>query len=242
MNNIFAGLQYLIDGFKLIFQPGLRRFAFIPLIINTILFIILFMVLIHYMAQFNTWFANHLPHWLSWLAGVIWVLVFISFFLILIYTFVWIANILAAPFNGLLAEKVEYYLTGKKLPSRTVFENVKDVPRVMGRQLGMLLFYVPWAVLILIIFFVPVVQAFAAFAWFVFNAWFMTLTYLDYPTDNHQIPLSEVRKMLREKPGLALGFGISVLVATMIPVLNFFVIPASVAAATKLWVEQGTSK
>jgi CysZ protein len=41
-----------------------------------------------------------------------------------------------------------------------------------------------------------------------------------------------------KKRFLNLGFGSAVSVATMTPILNFLVMPAAVAGATALWIEQ----
>ena len=40
--NFFRGLGYLGEGFRLIRQPGLRLFVIIPLVINILLFGLLF--------------------------------------------------------------------------------------------------------------------------------------------------------------------------------------------------------
>lgn len=242
MNDPISGMHYFLAGLKLISKPGLKRFVIIPLLINIILFIALFFLLSHYLGEFNLWFEHHLPSWLRWLGVIVWVLFFISFFLIFIYAFVTVANLISAPFNSFLAEKVELYLTGKVLEPRSLYDNIKDIPRILGRQFAILGYYLPRALLLLILFFIPVVQAVAAVLWFLFNAWFMVMTYLDYPTDNHRIPIKTVRVWMGERRWLSLGFGISVLVATMIPILNFFSIPAAVAGATKLWVDENREK
>lgn len=241
MDHFILGISYLITGFKLLFKSGLRRFVAIPVLINIVLFIGLFFLLRHYVSEFNAWFAHFLPHWLQWLSYILWLIFIVSFFLIFIYTFVTIANLISAPFNNLLSEKVELYLTGKTPTGRSLWENVKDVPRVVGRQFLILGYYVPRAIAILILFFVPLVQMIAPLIWFVFNAWYLSLTYIDYPTDNHRIPIQDVRVWLKERYWIALGFGFSVLVASMVPVLNFFVIPAAVIGATKFWVETSRS-
>ena len=238
MISAIESVLYLFEGFKLIVKPGLKRYVAIPLFLNIVLFIVLFFLARHFIREFNAWFMHFLPAWLHWLSAVLWVLFFLSFFLVLVYTFVMLANLISAPFNSLLAEKVELYLTGKSLEQRSFMENIKDVPRIIGRQLVILGYYLPRAFLILILFFIPIVHIFAAFLWFLFNAWFMSLTYLDYPTDNHRIPLSEVKTWMRQRRWQTLGFGISILVGTMIPIINLFTMPAAVAAATKFWVEE----
>jgi CysZ protein len=236
------GIHYLLAGFKLIAQPGIRRFVIIPLLINIALFIGFFFVLNYFVGEFNQWFENFLPHWLHWLSTILWVLFFLAFFVILIYTFVTVANIISAPFNSFLAEKVEFYLTGKLLEERSLLDNIKDIPRIIARQMSILAYYVPRALLLLILFFIPVIQAVAALISFLFHAWLMTLTYLDYPTDNHRIPMRDVRAWLNQRRWVSLSFGISVLVCSMIPIINCFTIPAAVAGATQFWVEEGRSR
>jgi CysZ protein len=242
MNHPVSGVHYLITGFRLISQSGLRRYVAIPLCINMLLFIGLFFLIRHYMSEFNLWFTHFLPTWLHWLSTVLWLLFFISFFLIFIYTFVTVANLISAPFNSLLAEKVEFFLTGRVPKQTSLFENINDVPRIVGRQLAILGYYLPRAIFLLVLFFIPLVQTIAPILWFLFNAWYMTLTYIDYPTDNHRIPLSDVRVWIKQRRFTSLGFGVSVLVATMVPVLNFFIVPAAVAAATQFWVEEQTGR
>jgi CysZ protein len=46
------------------------------------------------------------------------------------------------------------------------------------------------------------------------------------------------RKRLRSRRMLSLGFGGGSLLMTMIPVVNFFAMPASVAGATAMWVKE----
>lgn len=238
MNNLFLGIGYFLAGLGLLSQPGLKRFVILPVLINILIFVGLYFFLRHYVGEFNAWFNAHLPHWLRWLGTIIWLIFFICFFIIFIYTFVTIGNIIAAPFNSFLAEKVEFHLTQHVPKARTWWENIKDIPRILGRQFAIIGFYLPRAIGLLILFFIPIVQAFAAVLWFLFNAWYLALTYVDYPSDNHRVAISEVRKWFSSNRGLIFGFGFAVLVSSMIPILNFFVIPASVAGATKLWIEQ----
>jgi CysZ protein len=238
MKQPLSGLQYLLAGFRLIAQPGLRLFVIAPLAINILLFIGLFAVAKHFMVEFNAWFAHYLPHWLHWLSTVLWLLFFASFFLLLIYTFVTVANLVSAPFNSFLAEKVELHLTGKMLEPRSLLDNIKDIPRILGRQLSILGYYLPRALLLFILFFVPGVQAIAPLVWFAFHAWLMALTYIDYPTDNHRVSMPDTRAWLQQRRGHALGFGASVMVVTMIPIMNLLIIPAATAGATKFWLEE----
>lgn len=231
------GLRCFLDGFWLISQPGLRRFVIIPLLINILLFAGLFFLLRYFLVEFNSWFANFLPSWLQWLSTILWLIFFIGFFGLIIYTFVTFANLLSAPFNSFLAEKVEFHLTGIIPENRSLMDNIRDIPRIFARQLSIFGYYLPRLLLIVILFFIPLVQVLAGFVLFVFHALMITLTYLDYPGDNHRIPIREVRAWMRKRPWSSLAFGSCILVSSMIPVINCFTVPAAVAGATKFWIE-----
>jgi CysZ protein len=64
----------------------------------------------------------------------------------------------------------------------------------------------------------------------------LALEYIDYPMGNHGVLFAEQRRQLRQRPMLALGFGMTVAVLTFIPILNFLAMPVAVAGATRLWV------
>jgi CysZ protein len=236
--NAIKGLHYFFEGFELITRPGLKRYVIIPALINIVFFTLMFVLAWHYMQELNIWVMHHIPHWLAFLSVLLWLVFFISFILFFVYTFIIIANIIAAPFNALLAEKVEFFLTGKTLASKGLFDFIKDIPTIIGRQLSIVFYYLLRTALILILFFIPVIQSLAPLLWFLFSAWFIAISYVDYVADNHHVTVNQMRAALAREPGLALVFGASVLVASMVPVLNFFTIPAAVAGATKLWIEQ----
>jgi CysZ protein len=242
MTSFFDGVHYLFAGFVLITKPGLKRFVILPLLINILLFSLMYVVLHHYAGALNHWIAGYLPSWLQWLNVVFWLVFLVGFFFVFIYAFAALGAIAAAPFNGLLAEKVEVYLTGKTPIDRGLFDNVKDVPRVVGRQLSIVFYYLPRALGILLLYFIPLVHGFAVIMWFVFSAWFLALQYLDFPTDNHRVPLPKVREWLSARRAVTLGFGVSIMFVMSIPILNFFAIPAAAAGAAKFWVEENQFK
>ena len=66
----------------------------------------------------------------------------------------------------------------------------------------------------------------------------LALQYLDYPLGNHGLAFSEQRRILKVQRPMMLGFGAVVLLYTMVPVLNFFAMPAAVVGATLLRAER----
>jgi CysZ protein len=233
----FTGAAALLQGLSLLNTPGLRRFVAIPLLVNVLLFIGSIYVLAGQFSVLVTEWLTYLPEWLLWLEWFFWIVFALTALLLVFYTFSILANIIASPFNSLLAEAVEKHLTGQPLPSNGSFiEALKQAPAAMLdelRKLGyMALLAIP--ILILSFFLAPV----APFLWALFGAWMLALEYGDYPMGNHNIRFGEQRAKLRDNKLLSLGFGGATLLGTMIPLVNFLVMPAAVAGATKLWVTQ----
>ena len=104
-------------------------------------------------------------------------------------------------------------------------------------ELRKILYLLMWVIPLLILSWIPGLNLLAPILWLFFSSWTLALDYHDYPMGNHQMAFKQQREILRSQRGLALGFGLATMVATMIPIVNFLVIPAAVAGATKLFVE-----
>ncbi|WP_251359941.1 sulfate transporter CysZ [Kangiella sp. TOML190] len=243
--NSFHGAHYLGQGFKMLTQKGIKRFVFIPLAINLTLLSIALIYVISKVSDWtvaiNAWLASFDTfEWImtaiSWL---IWPLVIIGVLLFVFFFFAILANWIAAPFNGLLAEAVENKLSGKKtVPEQSYREMLKDVPRLLKREWTKLKYYIPRALVCLLLLLVPLIGALLfPIIWFAFNSWMMSVQYLDYPMDNHKIPFEQMLAKLRQSRSGSLGFGAMVMLMTMLPIINLLVMPAAVCGATKLWFD-----
>jgi len=180
------------------------------------------------------WIISALATVLKWVAGL--VLVFV-----LSYAFTLLANVIGAPFNGLLAEKVEAYLQGSTIENASegvLWSLIKSVPGTLLSEIGKLLYLAVWMALLFLLHFVPVVNFVAPFLLFLFGAWMIAVEYIDYPMGNNGHGFKAVRQTLRENRRMALGFGLPVSLLVMIPVINLFVMPIAVAGATALYVER----
>lgn len=239
MSNPFAGIRYFFQGLKLIFQPGLRRYVAIPLAINFTLFGGLIWLGAGQFDAFMNRLMPELPEWLQWSEWLLWIVFAVTALLILFFGFSLLANIVAAPFNGLLAEAVETHLSGERLDSAGGWQKMlRELVPTLIDELRKLLYLAVWSIPFLILFIIPVVNLIAPFTWLAFSAWMLAVEYADYPMGNHGLRSDEQKRRLSEKRFLSLGFGGTVSIATMIPVLNFLVMPAAVAGATAMWVGQ----
>jgi len=242
--NFFRGLGYLGEGFRLIRQPGLRLFVIIPLVINVILFGLMFYFLAEMFALMIAGAMAWLPDW-AWLQALdwlFWLLYGVVILLILAYGFVIVANLIGSPFYGYLAELTEKHLTGQEVSTEGGWAAIiKDIPRALWREVQKIAYYLPRALGLLILGLIPVVNLVVAVLWFLFNSWMMALQYVDFPADNHRVSFPKLRKDLAASRLSALGFGLPVALAAMVPVLNLIVVPAAVCGATAFWVRENDS-
>ena len=234
------GPDYFTAGLRLVLQPGLRLFVLLPLTINLLLFIGLISVAVQQFDLLLAAFMPSLPDWLSFLEFLLWPLFTLLVLVIMFFTFTMVANLLAAPFNGFLSEKVEAVVRGTDTsPPFYWSELLAMVPRTIGRELRKLAYFLPRALGLLILSLIPGVNLIATPLWVLFGVWMMAVQYIDYPADNHKLGWNEMLAWLRAKRWQSLGFGGMTYLVLLVPVVNIIAMPAAVAGATLFWVREG---
>jgi len=235
-DNPLRGAGYLLRGFSLIRQSGIRRYVVIPLVINTALFSL---IIWFGAGQFDRFIMWMLPTWLDWLEWFLWPLFAVTASIFVFFTFIHLGHLIGAPFNGLLSEAVEARLKGSPAKEEMGFKRMwADLWPVLLSEFKKISYFISRALPILVLFFIPIVNVLAPFIWIGFSAWMLSLEYADYPMGNNGILFAEQRKILKKKRLMILGFGGATLFLLMIPFLNFFAMPTAVAGATAMWVEQ----
>lgn len=256
-HNIKSGAQYLSSGFKLVWKPGIKRFVFIPLLINLVVLsiatIYAFNLISDWHASLPLWLDSQInsEHWyirwpsevLSWviesLDWLLWPLLVASVLISVFFVFSFLANWIAAPFNGLLAEAVEKHLASDSYAETDfrIAQFLSDIPRLVGREWQKFIYYLPRAVGCLILFFTPL-SVLAPFIWFLFNSWMSAIQYVDYPIDNNQMRFSTTLSFARQNKKDAYSFGIVVMLITMIPIINLLLMPVAVAGGVHFWFDR----
>lgn len=239
MINKKNGVHYFLLGWTLIQQPKIRRFVILPMLANIVVMSLLFYWFLSSINAAIDWGLDYMPSWLQWLGIIATVIVVITLAIFFCYFFSTIANIIAAPFNGLLAEQVEMHLTGIPAPDTSVLRLMADVPRILKRELQKLFSYIIWVIPILLTYFIPVVGQFITpVVWFIFTAWMINIQYADYAFDNNRIPFSQMKSLLKQHKFDNTIFGALVSLFTMIPILNLIIMPIAVCGSTAMWVDR----
>ena len=237
--NFISGSQYLFRGFKLMMQPGLKVYVIIPFIINFIIFASLFGWVIQELYTWIELIMSWLPGFLDFIRWVIWPMIIIFLLSISAYGFSILANIIASPFNSLLAEKAEEHLTGIEVAgNETIGQALLAFPKGIGREVQKLLYYIPLAIAALIITFIPAINIISPVVWFLLGSWMMAIQYCDYPMDNRNIHFKTTRKVISERRLSSNGFGMTVMAGTMIPIINLIIMPAAICGAAIFWAEE----
>lgn len=232
------GPDYFREGWRVIRRPGLRRFMVIPLLLN----LVLFTALISWGAQqFNYWMDRlvpTLPEWASFVEWLLWPLFALVVLLTLFFGFSVLANLIASPFYGFLAEKVAEQERGLVSPPTTYGEILMVVPRSIGRELRKIGYYLPRLIALLVLTLVPVVNLVASPLLLAFGVWMMAVQYVDYQADNDKVSFIDMLRWMRGRRMLSMGFGLPVYFGMLIPLVNLLVMPAAVAGSTLLWVRE----
>ncbi|HSC68362.1 MAG TPA: sulfate transporter CysZ [Cellvibrio sp.] len=234
-----TAIDYFFAGARLIVKPGFRRFILIPLLINLVIFVLVTIALFHAFGDFFAQVLERSPNWLDWFAWLLWPIVAFVFLVIYGYSFNIITNFLAAPFFGLLAEKIETQLTGVAPPEEPWGQLI---PRTLQRETVKLWYFVSRGILVLLVFavlfFIPGANLLGVVIGALWSCWCMAVQYSDYPADNHQLSFKELRRRLNSQKLTSFSYGGIILLGSMVPVLNIFVTPIAVAGATLYWVKE----
>lgn len=227
-------------GVKLAFSSECRLFVIVPIFINLIVLMLGGYLVFNTIYAFLNSYIDALPEFLTFLSYIIGFLLFISIGFVFCYIFSTVATIIASPFYGILSQKVERI--DKGLNSFSQEDDswgavIKDIPRVIKRELTKLGYYLPKALICLIVSFVPVLNIISPVLWFMLAAWMMCIQYVDYAYDNHKIDFKQMRAELSYHRFSSFSFGAVICILMTIPIINIFIPPISVCSGTLYFIE-----
>lgn len=231
-------LASLKRSFSLLISADLRWYVLGPLLINITVFSVLGLYIFSWIPEWMHAAEGILPEWLLWLSWLVAPLVVLTVVIIGITTFNILGNIIAAPFNAFLSEKVEKLELGDQYQAPDDRTLTEEAIHAVIREFRKLLYYLPRFLVVLIISFIPGVNIVAPFLWFAFGAWLMAFQYFDYPLDNRRYNFAASKQWIHQRPVRTLSFGSVTSVLFMIPGVNLFMMPLCVVWATLIWVKE----
>lgn len=238
MNELAAGGRYFIRGQRWVASHGrLYAFCLLPALIAFLLYLGALALLSFYVGDLAAWATPFADDWSSGLQAVVRVgfavLVMAAGLLLAVLTFTAVTLLIGDPFYESLSEKVEEseggLPEGPDLPWwRELWTSLTDSLYVLMRAtlLGLPLF---------VLGFLPLVgQTVVPVLGIMVSGFFLTLELTSLAMQRRGIDVRARLRMLRARKGLALGFGVPVVVCFLVPGVAIFLMPGAVAGATLL--------
>lgn len=227
LGDLRSGPACLLEGFRFLLRPGLRRYVLLPALGNLVLFsiaaMLVFWGLDHAMAQW-------LPEQAGWIRWLLFPLISLGLLLVSLFAFTVVANLLLGPFLGLLAEHLNHLLGGEPpAPGQGWWRDLRDG---LGQELRRLGYILLCFLGVFALGFVPILNLLAAPLGLLVTAWMLALEHAAHPLGLRRLRVREQLGFLRQHRLAALGFGLSSMGLLLVPVVNLILLPAAVAGMT----------
>ena len=174
---------------------------------------------------FQSWFGSTFSIGsgiLATLAGLL-----LAYFLLISLNL--IIQLIASPFNDILAEGTEKAL-GESIPPFSISHLI----RVFFLDLRKTLLNLGFTVIFLVIGLFPFMGIFSVLG----LALVQTLSFVSYPQSRRNQGVLDSLRWIQMNPVRALGFGLASLLLFSIPVMNLFALPVSVMAGTLIYLKK----
>lgn len=237
--SIFQIFSYFFKGTKLAFSKDVRHYIVIPILANILLIglsvILFFTIVSSYLSTLFLGFGDNA--FLGFLSYLVTVLLTLLVIFIMTYYFATISIIIASPFYGFLAQKIEFIETNQTLLDDSFSAILKDVPRILRRELDKQCFFIPRALVCLIITLIPGINVLSPIFWIWLTSYMATIQFCDYGFDNHKIGFKQMKEALRNNRLASLTFGFIIVVGIAIPILNLILPVIAVCAGTLYFID-----
>lgn len=173
----------------------------------------------------------------TWYGKALWYLVLVLTFVVLLVIGAYsVPPLLLAPLQDPISEATEELCGGFQAPPFTLPAFLRGLLTSVGHTLARIFFLVLGLAVLLPLHLIPGI---GSVMWTVLGSlWTIVWAageHLAGPMTRHLYPFAEVRRMLRERSALCLGFGAGVYLLLWVPVLNSFFLPVAIIAGTLLY-------
>ncbi|MEM9445306.1 MAG: EI24 domain-containing protein [Verrucomicrobiota bacterium] len=249
LSSLAKGFRLPFIALKLLFTvSGIKRYAILPWLTNTILYFSMFATSLYLVSTLHISFENFslLDNWpievvtlFNYSAEILkWVFFLPLAFFVCLYTFSAVGMIVASPLNDLLSHKTELLLSLKnpskdqirseqKLLYTNMLYSLRDSAYIVIRQLFFTLLTIPF-LLVPFVGFLPL---------FLVTAYHTGLGFLSIPADRQGLRYQQKKAIFRKHLWEFVGLGIAMEFLFLIPLTALFFLPLGVISGTLLYLK-----
>ena len=242
MKDFLFGFTYPFRTLKFFFSHSvLIKYSIAPMLINLLIYGSVFIL------SYN-WFTGSIESWLGiestdagfWLKFLHTALLIVGFILLLFFCyllFTILGNVITAPFNEEISQRVEEIVTGTKEGHKMGFWEDEYIS-IKG-EIQKLLFYLIILLFIFSLNLIPVAgSVISGILGVIFSSFYNALDFLDYPMTRKKMRFRDKLKVTRKGKLVTYGFGFTAFLLLFLPVINVFMKPILVVAGTSLYYEK----
>ncbi len=233
---IFKAMELIRNNKKLL------KYSLIQIIISTLIFITSFyFVVTEGYTLYYSWLGEWILDSAAWYLIASYYVLIVPFYLILLiisfYAIMLTTQIFIAPFNTMLSVKVEEIYTGNKFVDELPF--MKQLQRDVLYELRKVFFFLILIIIPLPILLIPVVGqvTYTVIASLVLM-YTLTFDFVDYPMERDKLELRDRINLVYKHKAIWLGYGGSVFLLFMIPLLNIALWPVLITSGTLLYIDK----
>jgi len=245
MKDFLFGFTYPFRSLKFFFSHSvLIKYSIAPMLINLLIYGGVFILS-------YSWFMNKVEMWLGveaadagfWLRFAHTALLIIGFLVLLFLcylVFTVLGNLITAPFNEEISQRVEEIVAGAKDGHKMGFW--EDAYISIKGEAQKLVFYLSILLFIFLLNLIPVAgSVVSTILGLIFSFFYNALDFLDYPMTRKKMRFRDKLKVTRSGRLVTYGYGCTAFLLMFLPIVNVFMKPILVAAGTSLFYEKDYS-
>lgn len=229
----WASFAYPYRGLgRLLGTPRLWKRAALPFLVNIVLYTALLAGFYALIDRCLLGEGSWIEGWWPWLQCAVAGAAFLVGLALLAFTFTVVGGIVAGPLLDFLAERLLSDLRGTPLPRGGPW--VLEALRAIGRKLATFSLFLLLHLALLVLLLIPLVNLLYPPLSLLLTVVFLAYDYLDYPLAADRKPFGDRLGYLFRHFRSALGFGFSLFLLLLIPIVSYAALPACVVGATLL--------
>lgn len=225
-------------GGKLIFnKPKLFKYIIIPIILNIIIYLGFIVVSYYTFGNLLNYFLfNPSSFWQYILYYILALVIGMSLLFIILISFTFVLNILAAPFNELLCMKI-LDLFDHKFEHQKI-SILKETQRIIIVEIKKIIFLGILAIISFFINFLPVLSPLS----FLISSFILAYYYIDYALELNKYSFKNRLIFIFKNLFSIITFGISIGIIMFIPFINLLSLPICISGASILFIKLNKEK